>query len=94
MSRALVSLVALVVLAAVTWAGLSWLDAHRPQPQRTAPRELGPVPVRVRVLVPETAHVQVRAYGTLLPAREAELAPEIQSAAARLLVGSTPPAVE
>lgn len=85
MRRALWSLLAILILIGLFAAGFQLLESNRPRPSRQPTRELGPVPVRVRSLVPRPVTVEVEGFGTLRPCRVAVLAPEVGGAVARVL---------
>jgi HlyD family secretion protein len=77
MSRLLLSLLAVTVLAALTVLGVHFLLETRPEAARLPPREVGPVPVMSRWLEPGPVTVTVEGFGTLDALRRADLAPEL-----------------
>lgn len=77
MPRFLVSSIFIVALALLAWFGVRYLEEHKPEPERTPPREVGAVPVEVRELVARRLEFTLEAFGSLAPAREAQLAAEV-----------------
>ncbi len=88
--HSLASLLSIAVIGALGWWAVSAIRGQDRGPQLVPPREAGPLAVEVRTLAPADAVVAVEAYGTLLPAREAELAPEAAGYVVRLHPGWRP----
>lgn len=74
------------IVAAGAWA-VHAIRARRPDPGLAPVRDTGALTVVARELAREPARVEVEAYGTLLPARRATLAPEVGGPLARVHPG-------
>ena len=77
LSHTLRSLVSITVILGVGLPLWYFEIAHRPAPETSPAREVGPVSVSLRELTAEDARISVEAYGTLEARRSLQLAFEV-----------------
>ncbi|MFT7667493.1 MAG: hypothetical protein ACI8X5_000172 [Planctomycetota bacterium] len=85
MPRLYPSLIVILTFAALGWGGVSFLEGSRPTAERLPAREVGMVPVVVRVLETSPEKVHVAGFGTISANREASLASELGGRVTRRL---------
>jgi len=85
MNRTLQSFLAILAVSASGYGLWAYVVAVEEPPPPAPPRQVGPVPVQTRLVVPRDLVIEVDAFGSLEPRRQVTLLPEVSGRIVQVL---------